>query len=195
MSLIKYKLEILKETDIIELKMAIVPTFPFEIKTQTGINRYWFSWNELQQQINFLNNIFKFTRINTIQTKYDEYLKQNATFDNNALYENIMASNLVIDNKEAFGIEDQIVLRPNKYPYDFGANKHYLLWIHPNCSDEIKEKIFTKDGLNDTIDDLLLQHDENLEHLQRKERLLFRNAPANKSVLAIEHFHIIFKME
>ena len=195
MSLVKYKLEILKETDIIGLKMAIVPTFPFEIKTQNGINRYWFSWNELQQQVNFLNNIFKFTRINAVQTKYDEYLKQTAKFDSNALYKNIMANNLVINNKEAFGIEHQIVLRPNKYPYDFGTNQHYLLWIHPKCSDEFKEKIFTKDGLNEIIDDLLLQHSDSLNHLQRKERLLFRNAPANKSVLAIEHFHIIFKME
>ena len=35
MSFIKYKLEILKEKDVIGLKMAIVPTFPFQIKTKT----------------------------------------------------------------------------------------------------------------------------------------------------------------
>ena len=140
MCLIKYKLEILKETDIIGLKMAIVPTFPFEIKRQNGIDRCWFSWNDLQQQVNFLNNIFKFTRINAVQEKYDEYLKQTTSLDNNALYENIMANNVVINNKDAFGIENQFVLRPNKFPYDFGENQHYLLWIHPNCSDENQRK-------------------------------------------------------
>lgn len=195
MSRIKYKLEILKEKDIIGLKMAIVPTFPFKLKKNDTETIHWLSWNDLQQQMNFLNNIFGFTRTIPIQEKYDEYLKSTVDLDSNALHKNIMAKNLTINNKSSFGIEEQFVFRKNNYPYDFGKNKHYLLWIHPKCSDDIKEKIFTQNGLNDIIDDLLLKHDALLNHLQRKERLFFRNAPINKSVLSIEHFHVLFKME
>lgn len=193
MSLVKYKLEILKENQ--RVTMAIVPTFPFKLKKNGTETLFWLSWNELQQQINFLDNIFGFTRTIPTQQKYDAYLKQTANLNSDALYENIMANNLVINNKDAFGIQDQFVFRPNKYPYDFGKNEHYLLWIHPKCIKETKEKIFTQNGLNDIIDDLLLQHDNLLNHLQRKERLLFRNTSINKSVLLVEHFHVIFKME
>ena len=195
MSFIKYKLEILKEKDVIGLKMAIVPTFPFQIKTTTTATHGWLSWSELQHSINFLENIYGFTRTVPIQKKYDEYLQTTTDFDSNALYESIMTNNLVINNKESFGLENQFVFRPNQFPYDFGKNEHYLVWIHPNCSSQLKEKIFTKNGLNDIIDDLILLHNDSLNHLERKERLLFRNASINKSVLSIEHFHVIFKME
>lgn len=193
MSRIKYKLKLLKEKHTIGLKMAIVVTFPFQKNENATL--YWLSWNELQQQTNFLENILGFTRTIPTQQKYDKYLKKNAEIDSNALHKNIMTTKLVINNKTSFGIEEQFVFRINNYPYDFAKNEHYLLWIHPKCSHEIKEKIFTKDGLNNIIDDLLLQHNDLLDHLQRKERLLFRNAPIKKSVLTIDHFHVIFKMD
>lgn len=174
--------------------MIIVSKIPFKLKNGTETLQ-WLSWNELQEQINFLNNVFGFTRIIQIQEKYDKYLKTTANLESNVLHKKIMEKNLKINNKSSFGIEEQFVFRKNNYPYDFGKNEHYLLWIHPKCSNEIKEKIFTQHGINDIIDDLLLKYDAFLDHLQRKERLLFRNAPINKSVLSIEHFHVIFKME
>jgi hypothetical protein len=155
-----------------------------------------FDWKKEKSEINFLQNRHFFGRTELVQRKYDIYLakqKRNAT-NNSDLYlkERILNTELPINSDEVFGIENQITLRKNTFPYNFGNNQHYLLWIHPDCSNILKSKIFTLDGINRVIDNIL---DKAPDELRNSDRIIFRNATENKSVLLVEHFHVVFKAE
>ena len=153
-----------------------------------------FDWNREKAQINFLQNTKVFGRTYQVQQKYDKYLANQSsikpTDSDQAIKERILNTELPINGQGVYGIENQITLRKNNFPYNFGDNQHYLLWIHPNCSSALKSKIFTPDGINKVIDKLLIDAPE---ELRNTDRIIFRNAPENKSVLLVEHFHIVFK--
>ena len=192
MSYYMYELNTLIEKHI--FTMSVTPTYPF-IYSDNGENKEGrLTWTELQRMVIFDNNLLNFTRTEACQKKYDKYLSDTCHFDEEMLKQKIM-KNLVIDNKRSFGIKNKFVFRENNYPYNFGNNKHYLLWVHPDCEKDIKDRLTKKTFLNEVIDDILLTYHNQLNELQRKERLLFRNAMVNKSVPSIEHFHVIFKME
>ena len=155
-----------------------------------------FDWNKEKREINFLQNKKVFGRTDLVQEKYDQYLRNQTNLNPKnsdvAIKDRILNTELPINEDGVFGIENQVTLRKNNFPYDFGDNHHYVLWIHPNCSSTLKSKIFTPEGINRVIDRILADAPD---ELRNTDRIIFRNAPENKSVLLIEHFHVIFKKQ
>ena len=193
MSRIKYKLESLKESN--GQTMTLVPTYPYKYRKNAELCEGTMSWNEITETIIFSDNVLLFTRTKSCQQKYNTYLEKTIGLSESALLENIIKNNLCVDNKNSFGIENKFVYRKNAYPYDFGKNQHYLLWIHPSCEKQLIIKLLNKDNLSTLIDSLITCNKLHLGHLHERPRIMFRNAPVNKSVKAVEHFHVIFKME
>jgi len=177
-------------------KLLVISLGTFQTNNTRTPGQMSFDWNKEKAEINFLQNRKFFGRKEAVQRKYDHYLANLAKKSTNNsdldLKERILNTELPINSKEVFGIENQITLRKNNFPYNYGDNKHYLLWIHPNCPSSIKSKIFTLDGINQIIDGLLVDAPD---ELRNSDRIIFRNAPENKSVLLVEHFHIVFKAE
>jgi len=154
-----------------------------------------FDWKKEKSEINFLQNRHFFGRTELVQRKYDRYLAKHASKITNSdmsIKDRVINTELPINSTGVYGIENQLTLRKNTFPYNFGNNKHYLLWIHPDCSTSLKSKIFTLDGINRVIDGIL---DEAPDELRNSDRIIFRNAAENKSVLLVEHFHVVFKAE
>jgi hypothetical protein len=145
------------------------------------------SWDEIKRTINFLDNMYKFERKKAVQLKYNRVL-QNI---NTSVYQHIIDTELHIDNINSFGKQNKYTLVKNRYPYNFGTNLHYVLWIHPNCDKSTKSKIFNKDYIDLLLHELL----ENTDLLGNKDYIVFRNAHINQSINMIDHFHIIFKCE
>lgn len=150
-----------------------------------------FNWEKTARDIDFLNNNTVFGRIPSIQSNYDTFLETQDGSDEK-IYQRIVDTELPITGPAVFGIEGQITLRKNNFPYNFGGNRHYLLWIHPGCSIALKNQIFTKKGINDVLDKLLANGPENIKNA---DRIIFRNSIQNKSVLLVEHFHIVFRQD
>ena len=147
-----------------------------------------FNWNEEKNSIDFLNNTKKFERTRATQSKYDEFLSDYT--DHKEIYQNIIEKKLPINSEMVYGIPGKVTLRKNCFPYDFGGHYHYILWLNPKCTDAIKNQLFTISGMNNIIDKLLENAPDNL---RTADRIVFRNAIQNKSVLLVEHFHIVFK--
>mgnify|MGYP001428048014 CR=1 FL=1 len=147
------------------------------------------SWDDLENTIDFLDNMLKFERTPLIQSKYDNFLCQlkSSKID---VADHILKNEIVIDNINSIGIEGKYVLSKNRYPYDFGDHHHYLLWIHPDCDNDTKLNIFDKSKCHKIIFDLV--HNYSSISTINKKFMIFRNNPKNKSVQAIEHFHVIF---
>lgn len=182
------------------IKLITISFSPIETNnTRTNVHSKMFfdsfNWNKEKREINFLQNTKVFGRTDSIQQKYDRYLANQtsagSTSSDQAIKERILNTELPIRGEGVYGIENQVTLRKNNFPYNFGDNQHYLLWIHPNCSSALKAKIFTPEGINQVIDQLLINAPY---ELRNTDRIIFRNAPENKSVLLVEHFHVIFKV-
>ena len=169
--------------------------YPFTILVDGVTKSGSLSWKDLQEQTDFRDNIFHFTRTAECQGQYDSYLKETADLGAAALHNRIVKTNLDIDNSESFGESGIYTFRKNTFPYDFGKNAHFLLWIHPDCHEKTKKQFFDKEYINETVTSLIVRHRSALGNLYGKERLIFRNASINKSVRSIEHFHVIFKFE
>ena len=150
-----------------------------------------FNWETTAGDIDFLNNNTVFGRTRNIQSKYDKFL-ETQDGSNEKIYERIVDTELPITGPTVFGIEGQITLRKNNFPYNFGGNLHYLLWIHPGCSRALQTQIFTKKGINDVLDKLLANGPDNIK---KADRIVFRDSLQNKSVLLVEHFHIVFRQD
>ena len=193
MSRIKYKLELLKDSN--GITMTLVPKYPYKYRKESQLYEGSMSWKEISERIIFSDNVLLFTRTEMCQKKYDSYLEKTIGMSEKALFENIIKDNLYVDNENSFGIENKFVFRKNAYPYDFGENEHYLLWIHPNCEKKFVSSLMNKNNLDNVIDSLITCNKLHLSHLHEQPRIMFRNAPINKSVKMVEHFHIIFKME
>jgi len=144
-------------------------------------------WDEFKMSINFLENGLKFNRTPKIQRQYDAFMHHMKENDKDMAHY-ILNHEMVIDNCESIGIENKYILRKNKFPYDFGNHRHYLLWIHPKCDKSLKAEIFKKTGCENIIRKL----SEGLPTISSDNFIIFRNASKNKSVESIEHFHVIF---
>ena len=146
-------------------------------------------WNELRDSVDFLENQLKFERKAYIQSKYDNFM-ENMKKQGKEMHDHIMnyEMNLEIPGRFAIGKENQFILSKNRFPYDFGNHKHYVLWIHPDCEQSLKSKFFTKKGCEDEISKMVKLNPDSLSD----KFIVFRNASKNKSIGSIEHFHVIF---
>jgi hypothetical protein len=171
------------------LKVNMSPRFSVSYFDGTKRHQCKMAWNDLENAVDFLDNKLKFERTSAIQKRYDTFLEYlNKSSINVA--EHIIKCELPIDGINSVGIENKITLSKNRYPYDFGDHSHYLLWIHPDCDQKTKTNIFEKSSCHKIIFDLV-HTNKSIENLNKKF-IIFRNNPTNKSVQAIEHFHVIF---
>jgi hypothetical protein len=163
----------------------------FNISFFDGIERKTMpvGWNELKDSVDFLENQLKFERKPKIQEKYDIFM-DNMKKEGKDMYGHIMncEMNLDIPDRFAIGKANQFILSKNRFPYDFGNHKHYVLWIHPDCDKKLKSKFFTKDGCENEINKMIKLNPDTLSN----RFIVFRNAAKNKSVGSIEHFHVVF---
>lgn len=147
------------------------------------------SWNELRDSVDFLENQLKFERKEHIQNKYDNFME---TFkkEGRDMFDHILNYEMSLDipGRFAIGKAKKFILSKNRFPYDFGSHKHYVLWIHPDCDNKLKTKFFTKKGCEDEINKMVTLYPEILSD----KFIVFRNAAKNKSVATIEHFHVVF---
>lgn len=169
----------------------------FTIKVSNGISDTFrkVSWNSLLNSIDYLNNTIKFSRKEQIQEKYDRYMSK-AKKEEISLFDRMMNTEIIIDGVNSFGIENEFVFRKNRFPYDFGTHEHWVLWLHPNCSEKTKMMIFDQDesaSLIEYIVRIFLDRELIYDEENNKPFIMFRNAPVNKSIPCIEHFHIILK--
>lgn len=149
------------------------------------------SWTQLNAQTDFLNNQAKFSRRDDIDSNYKVFLDGKSKLD---IYNHIIHYELKVDNISSFGIPGKYTLRKNSYPYNFGSHLHYVFWINPLAGESTKACVFDKYKLNLLIDRLLSNSNtEYSRELEGRDRVIFRNAPQNKSVSTIEHFHVIFR--
>jgi hypothetical protein len=144
-------------------------------------------WEELKKSVDFLENNLKFQRKPKIQEKYDLFM-QDMKDNSIDMTHHILKNEMLIDNLNSVGVDNKFILRRNKYPYDFGTHKHFVLWIHPNCDTSLKSKIFKKEGCERIIKDLTSKYPD----IINDQFIIFRNASKNKSVETIEHFHVVF---
>ena len=105
-------------------------------------------WNELRDSIDFLENQLKFERKDHIQNKYDNFM-ENMKKEGKQMHDHIMnyEMNLDIPGRFAIGEPKQFILSKNRFPYDFGNHKHFVLWIHPECEQSLKSKFLQKKGV------------------------------------------------
>lgn len=147
------------------------------------------SWDELRDSVDFLENQLKFERKEHIQIKYDNFMEIMKK-EGKDMYDHIMnfEMNLDIPDRFAIGEANKFILSKNRFPYDFGNHKHYVLWIHPECEYNLKAKFFTKRGCEDEINKMVKLNPNSLSD----RFIVFRNAAKNKSICSIEHFHVVF---
>lgn len=167
----KYKIEMLyKRFSVLAFSLPVMTT-----------------WNELKKTINFTDNTINFGRTPLVQAKYDAFLEKMKR-EEIEVKDHILENEMRINGTSQFGRETQFTLTKNKFPYSFGGHEHWVFWIHPDCPSDVKSKCFTKRGLRSTICELIRENNLPLSD----DMILFRNCLANKSVPAIEHFHVFF---
>ena len=140
-------------------------------------------WDELKGSVDFMENKLKFDRKLHIQKKYDTFMRERTDMS-----EHILKCEMAIDNTHSVGVSGKFVLSKNRFPYDFGTHRHYVLWIHPECDPSIKSRFFTKHGCESEI----LKLSRKYSDILGDRFIVFRNAAINKSIKNIEHFHVIF---
>ena len=170
----------------------------FTIKVSNGTNDTFrkVSWNNLLKSIDYLNNTIKFSRTAKIQEKYDRYLSE-VKKEEMSIFDRMMNTEIIIDGVNSFGVDNEFVFRKNRFPYNFGTHEHWVLWLHPNCSEKTKSIIFDQGKSATLITDIVISflgREEIFDKENKKPFIMFRNAPFNKSIPCIEHFHVILKL-
>ena len=143
-------------------------------------------WSDLSKAVDFLDNKLKFERKNSVQITYDKFLEKMKR-EGKSIYNHIIDNEMKINSIDSFGEVDKYTICRNKFPYDFGSHKHFLLWVHPECDEETREIIFNKTKCHEFV----RQISEKNKNILGERFIIFRNAPINKSVQTIEHFHVI----
>ena len=162
----------------------------FKVSFFDGSNRIscQMTWDDLAQAVDFKENKLKFERKPIIQKRYDKFLKTMAD-EGKSIYNHILLNEMKIDETKSVGRPGEFTICQNKYPYDFGTHRHFLLWIHPDCVESQRRKLFNETECNKIISDISKEYPK----LLGEKFIIFRNATANKSVLTIEHFHLVFE--
>ena len=143
-------------------------------------------WSDLDKAVDFLDNKLKFERKVEVQSRYDIFLDKMKK-EGKSVYNHIINNEMKINLVDSFGEPNEYTICRNKFPYDFGTHQHYLLWVHPNCNQKTREIIFDKDKCYDFVKNVSSKN----KNLLGDRFIIFRNAPINKSVQTIEHFHVI----
>mgnify|MGYP001270520011 CR=1 FL=1 len=169
-------------------KMSVTDDSKFNVSFFDGLSRKTmiFEWNDLKNSVDFLENQLKFERKSNIQKKYDSFIRK-IKESGNSIYEHILTNEMNLDNDQSIGEMNKFVLTKNKFPYDFGNHQHYVLWIHPNCDNQTKTRLFDREKCEKEISKII-----KLKPDLSDQFIIFRNAPKNKSIATIEHFHVIF---
>ena len=143
-------------------------------------------WEDLAKAVNFKENKLKFERKPEVQLKYDTFLEKMRR-ENKSIYQHVLKNEMKIDSAMSIGEENKFTICQNKYPYDFGTHRHFLLWIHPDCDEVTNGEIFDEKRCYKKIALLAKTHRDILGD----KFIIFRNATINKSVHTIEHFHVV----
>lgn len=143
-------------------------------------------WSDLERAVDFLDNKLKFERKVEVQTKYDAFLSKMKS-EEKSIYNHIIDNEMKINSKDSFGVANEYTICRNKFPYDFGNHQHFLLWVHPDCNPKTRETIFDKEKCYHFVKNISAKNNSVLG----SRFIIFRNAPINKSVQTIEHFHVI----
>ena len=143
-------------------------------------------WEDLERAVDFSDNKLKFERKLDVQTRYDTFLGKMKS-EGKSIYNHIIENEMKINSIDSFGEPKQYTVCRNKFPYDFGNHRHFLLWIHPECNEKTREIIFNKEKCYEFVKNVSATNNNELG----SSFIIFRNAPINKSVQTIEHFHII----
>ena len=143
-------------------------------------------WEDLDKAVDFLDNKLKFERKEHVQSRYDTFLEKMKN-EGRSIYDHIIDNEMKINSVDSFGESKQYTVCRNKFPYDFGNHRHFLLWIHPDCNQKTREVIFDKDKCYEFVKQVSAKN----KNVLGSRFIIFRNAPINKSVQTIEHFHVI----
>ena len=156
-----------------------------------------YTWRDLQQ-LDFIGNKVKFERDPQVQESYDQFLKQRKNTTTNRLTPTELYNTFRCELPDSSQISntDKYCFCRNTYPYNFESGiLHYLLWINPkyynnNTSRNVafKQKMNNRSYVQDIVVSFL-----NKNFLDR-EYVIFQNAIENKSIPAIEHFHILIRV-
>ena len=173
-----------------EIKIKEVTNQLFTVSFFDGIGRISckMCWYDLSNAIDFLDNKLKFERTPEIQEKYDSFLA-NMMEEGKSIYDHILKNEMSLDTPESVGEKGKFTICRNKFPYDFGNHQHFLLWIHPDCDSDTRYTIFNKKSCYMLVKCFAKTYKSFLEI--EDKFIIFRNAPINKSVNTIEHFHLI----
>lgn len=169
--------------------------FTIKVSNDTNDTIHNVSWTSILNSIDYLNNTFKFTRTIHVQEKYDIYLST-VNKEESSIFDRMMNTEIIIDGINSFGIYNEFVFRKNRFPYDFGKHEHWVLWLHPCCSEKTKSIIFDQKKSATLIKEIVksfLNREMIFDRENDKPFIMFRNAPFNKSIPCIEHFHVILK--
>ena len=168
--------------------VPLIDDAKFNVSFFDGISRKTMKcdWNDLKNCVDFLENQLKFERKPHIQKKYDSFISKMKESGKN-ICDHILTNEMSLDDDQNIGEENKYVLSKNKFPYDFGNHNHYVLWIHPNCDNQMKVKLFDKEKCEKEIFKMI-----ELKPDLSDRFIIFRNAVKNKSIATIEHFHVIF---
>lgn len=177
-----------KETNRVK-KLIPFENANFNVSFFDGVKRIScrMSWRDLSNAVEFYDNKLKFERKPFVQQQYDAFLKQ-LKDKNLSIYDHILKNEIKFDGVTSVGVKGQFTICRNKYPYDFGNHSHFLLWIHPECDESIRDELFNENKCKKKIGEIAKEYPSILGD----KFIIFRNAKANKSVLTIEHFHIVF---
>lgn len=93
--------------------------------------------------------------------------------------------------EKVFGNSDlDVVLRLNDFPYNFESSiVHYVVWLNPSQ---------TKYPFGPRMDQTLLDRvvsDVRLKQANIKGILHYRNAPDNRTIHSINHYHLLVKIK
>ena len=143
-------------------------------------------WSDLDKAVDFLDNKLKFERKEEVQSRYDIFLGKMKS-EGKSIYNHIIDNEMKINSVDSFGVENEYTICRNKYPYDFGSHQHFLLWVHPECNQKTREIVFDKEKCYEFVKQVSAKNKQVLG----SRFIIFRNAPINKSVQTIEHFHVI----
>ena len=143
-------------------------------------------WEDLDKAVDFLDNKLKFERKVEVQTRYDSFLAKMKS-EGKSIYNHIIDNEMKINSVDSFGVANEYTICRNKFPYDFGNHQHFLLWVHPECNKKTRETIFDKEKCYHFVKEISLKN----KSVLGSSFIIFRNAPINKSVQTIEHFHVI----
>lgn len=160
----------------------------FKVSFFDGIKRMscQMRWTDLEKVVDFLNNKLKFERKEDVQSRYDIFLEKMKS-EGKSIYNHIIDNEMKINSLDSFGVINEYTICQNKYPYDFGIHQHFLLWIHPKCGKKTRETIFNKEKCYEFVKQISVTN----KNVLGNRFIIFRNAPINKSVHTIEHFHVI----